>query len=182
MLTQAKIKSKPAKPAKPAPILAGQPLESVQPASADKRAAYLADYQSAKMLYAILVADSTTDAADCPIKPAAYKAAQLPLLPKAHAASLRGAACIYAAIACQALCLADGTTYSRRFTIGHVNCVIERGCASDFIGTLYTSDATRGNGNESFTLLPGATAAIESALGQARIKAAQAYLAALPRA
>lgn len=129
-----------------------------KPNAADKRAAYVADAQAAKAIFA-----SLSNAVSIPVKPGAFKAK--PLNPKAYSLSERGAAAIYVAIAASGKAFADGETYSRAFKIGAVPYCIENGAFSDFIGTAYSVDSTGGLGNESFTLLPGAVAAIRSKLG-----------------
>lgn len=139
-----------------APVAA--PATEAKPSAADKRAAYVADAQAAKAIYS-----SLSGAVSIPVKPGAFKAK--PLNPKAYSLSERGAAAIYVAVAASGKAFADGETYSRSFKIGAVPYTIENGAFSDFIGTAYTVDSAGGLGNESFTLLPGAVAAIRAKLG-----------------
>lgn len=139
-----------------APVAA--PVTEAKPTAADKRAAYVADAQAAKAIYS-----SLSGAVSIPVKPGAFKAK--PLNPKAYSLSERGAAAVYVAVAASGKPFADGETYSRSFRIGAVSYTIENGAFSDFIGTVYTVDSAGGLGGESFTLLPGAVAAIRSKLG-----------------
>lgn len=139
----------------PAPVA---PVAEAKPNAADKRAAYVADAATAKAIFAAL-----SNAVSIPVKPGAFKAK--PLNPKAYSLSERGAAAIYVAIAASGKAFADGETYSRSFRIGAVPYCIENGAFSDFIGTAYSVDSNGGLGNESFTLLPGAVAAIRAKLG-----------------
>jgi hypothetical protein len=147
--TASALDSAPATPESAAPV---------KPSAADSRAAYIADAATAKAIFAAL--DS---AISIPIKPGAFKPKALN--PKAYDLSPRGAAAIYCAVAASGKPLADGETYARRFTIGGISYVIENGAFSDFIGTAYTVDSANGLGRESFTLLPGAVAAIRGKLG-----------------
>lgn len=134
--------------------------------AADRRAQYVVDATAAKAIFATLSA-----AVSVPVKPAnGFKAK--PLNPKAYSLTERGAAAILCAVAASGKPLSDGETYLRRFNIGAVPYVIENGAFSDFIGTAYSIDSTGGLGNESFTLLPGAVAAIRGKLG-AKISAFQ---------
>ena len=135
------------------------PATESKPSAADKRAAYVAESATAKAVFSTLAASVSI-----PVKPASGFKAK-PLSPKAYNLTERGAAAIYCAVAASGKPFADGETYSRRFNIGGVPYLIENGAFSDFIGTAYTVDSTGGNGGESFTLLPGAVAAIRSKLG-----------------
>lgn len=157
--TAAILPAPPAEITLPESALAPAPaVTESKPTAADKHAAYVADAQAAKAIYATL-----SGAVSIPVKPGAFKAK--PLNPKAYSLSERGAAAIYVAVAASGKAFADGETYARSFRIGSVPYCIENGAFSDFIGTVYSVDSTGGLGNESFTLLPGAEAAIRAKLG-----------------
>lgn len=165
----------PAPPAEiilPESVTATTEAKPAKPSAADKRAEYISDYATAKAVYAILNPGS----ASCPVKPAILFKAK-PLNPKAYTLSPRGAASIYLAVLCSGKPLADGTTYPRRYIMQSREYIAENGCLSDFDGTAYTVDTTPGIGFETFTLRPGATAAIESLLGQAKLAAVRDMLA-----
>ena len=140
-----------------APIAEKPETETANPA--DKRAQYIEQANAARALFNKL-AESVRS---IPIKPAnGFKAK--PLNPKNYELSIRGAAAI--AIACAANGgLRDNATFPRRFYIGAVPYIIENGAFSDFIGTAYNIANGDGLGAETFTLLPGSSAAIRSKLG-----------------